>query len=54
MLTGVQKEQLEKSREAAGELSNLLEWETFINDFCLAVKIMAEVMDAMEMPDIDD
>lgn len=54
MLTNEQKEQFEKCKEAAGELPDVMEREAFANGFCLAVKIMAEVMDRMEMPSIDE
>lgn len=50
MLAEAQKEQLEKSREAAGELLNLMEREAFANGFCFAAKIM----DTMEIPSVDE
>lgn len=54
ILTDVQKEQFQKCRETAEELSDLVEREAFSNGFCLAVKIMAEVMGTMEIPSVDE
>lgn len=53
MITEAQKEQFEKCREDAEELSDLMERELFTKGFCLAVRIMAEAMDMMEIPNID-
>jgi len=41
-------------REATAELSNLMEREASTKGFCLTGKIMAEVMDTMRVPDIDE
>jgi len=54
MLTDEQKGQFEECREAADELADLVEREAFANGFCLAVKIMAEVMGTMEIPSVDE
>ncbi len=51
MLTGVQKEQFEKCRDGAEELSALMAREAFSSSFRLVVKIMAEVIDTIEIPD---
>ena len=54
MLTDEQKDWFERCKELEGEISELQEREMFSNGFCLAVKIMAEVMATMDIPSIDD
>ena len=54
MLSDVQKEQYEKVHDCQSELTDLLELEAFAEGFCLAVKIMIEVINTMEIPSIDD
>ena len=54
MLSDVQKEQYEKVHDSQSELTDLLEREAFAEGFCLAVKIMIDVMNTMEIPSIDD
>lgn len=53
-LSDEQKEQLEKIKDCQDELTDLLECNAFAEGFCLAVKIMAEVMSTMEIPSVDD
>ena len=53
LLSEEQKEQLEKLRDCQKELTGLLECNAFAEGFCLAVKIMAEVMSTMEIPSVD-
>ena len=54
MLNEEQKEWFERCKELDGEISELQEREMFTNGFCLAVRIMAEVMSTMEIPSVDD
>ena len=53
MLTTEQKEQYEKLHDVQNKLSCLLEQEAFAEGFCLAVKIMVEVMNTMQHPSSD-
>lgn len=52
MLTDTQKEQYEKLQSYQNELTDLLEREAFTEGFCLAVKIMMEVVNTMEIPSV--
>lgn len=52
VLTEAQKVKHEKCWDAAEELSDLMEWEA--NGFYLAVKIMTEVLETMEIPSVDE
>ena len=54
MLNEEQKDWFERCKELEGEISELQEREMFANGFCLAVRIMAEVMNTMEIPSVDD
>ena len=54
MLDKEQTEWFERCKELGGELSELQEREMFAKGFCLAVRIMAEVMSTMEIPSVDD
>lgn len=54
MLTDEQKEQYEKLHDIQNKLSCLLEQEAFAEGFCLAVKIMIEVMNTMTPTSADD
>ena len=54
MLNDEQKNWFERCKELEGEISELQEREMFSNGFCLAVRIMAEVMATMDIPSIDD
>jgi len=54
MLDKEQKDWFERCKELGGELSELQEREMFTKGFCLAVRIMAEVMNTMGVPDIDE
>jgi len=54
MLDKEQKDWFERCKELGGELSELQEREMFSKGFCLAVRIMAEVMSTMEIPSVDD
>ena len=54
MLNEEQKDWFERCKELEGEISELQEREMVANGFCLAVKIMAEVMSTMEIPSVDD
>ena len=54
MLNEEQRDWFERCKELEGEISELQERELFANGFCLAVKIMAEVMSTMEIPSVDD
>ena len=54
MLNEEQKDWFERCKELEGEISELQEREMFANSFCLAMRIMAEVMSTMELPSIDD
>lgn len=52
-LSDPQKEQFEKLCSCQGELTDLLERRAFAKGFRLAVKLMADAMNAMEIPSID-
>ena len=54
MLNDEQRDWYERCMELEGEISVLQEREMFANGFCLAVRIMAQVMSTMEIPSIDD
>lgn len=54
MLADEQKEQYEKLHDVQNKLSCLLEQEAFAEGFCLAAKIMIEVMDTMGRPSLKD
>lgn len=54
MLSDIQKEQYEKLHNCQDELTGLLDRKAFAEGFCLAVKIMVDVMNTMEIPSIDD
>ena len=54
MLSDIQKEQYKKLHNCQDELTDLLERKAFSEGFCLAVKIMVDVMNTMEIPSIDD
>ena len=54
MLSDMQKEQYEKLCDSQNELTGLLEREAFIEGFCLATKIMIDVISTMEIPSVDD
>lgn len=54
MLSGAQKEQYEKLRNCHDELTDLLDREAFADVFCLAVKIMIDIIKTMNIPSIDD
>ena len=54
MLNKEQKDWFERCKELDGEISELQEREMFANGFCLAVRIMVEVMSTMEIPSVDD
>ncbi len=53
-LTDEQKIQFETCRDAADELSDLLQREAFATGFILAVRIMTAVMNTMEIPSVDE
>ncbi len=54
MLDKDQTDWFERCKELGGELSELQEREMFTKGFCLAVRIMAEVMSTMDIPSVDD
>ena len=54
MLDKEQIDWFERCKELGGELSELQGREMFTKGFCLAVRIMAEVMSTMEIPSVDD
>jgi len=54
MLDKEQTDWFERCKELGGELSELQEREMFTKGFCLAVRIMVEVMNTMETPSVDD
>lgn len=54
MLTDEQKDQYEKLHDIQNKLSCLLEQEAFAEGFCLAVKIMVEVMSTLTPASKDD
>ena len=53
-LSKEQREWFEKCKELESELSELQEREMFEKGFCLAIKIMAEVMHTVESPPEDE
>ncbi len=53
-LTDAQKIQFETCRDAADELSDLLQREAFATGFILAVRIMSAVMSTMKIPSVDE
>ena len=53
-LSKEQREWFEKCKELESELSELQEREMFEKGFCLAIKIMAEVMHTVESPPADE
>ena len=53
-LTDEQREQFEKYNEAEDEMTELLACKAFAHGFCIAVKIMCEVMGTMDVPSVDD
>ena len=54
MLNEEQRDWYERCMELEGEISVLQEREMFASGFCLAVRIMAQVMSTMEVPSVDD
>ena len=54
MLNEEQKDWFERCKELNGEISELQEREMFANGFSLAVRIMTQVMNTMEIPAVDD
>ena len=54
MLSEEQKDWYERCMALEGEVSVLQEREMFASGFCLAVRIMAEVMGTIEFPSVDD
>ncbi len=54
MLDKDQTDWFERCKELGGELSELQEREMFAKGFSLAVRIMVEVMNTMEIPSVDD
>lgn len=54
MLDKEQTDWFERCKELSGELSELQEREMFTKGFCLAVRIMVEVMNTMEIPSVDE
>lgn len=54
MLNEEQTDWFERCKELGGELSELQEREMFAKGFCLAVRIVAEIMKTMEIPSVDD
>lgn len=53
MLSAEQLERYEKLRDCQDELADLMERNAFIDGFCLAAKIMIEVMEGTDPPEID-
>ena len=53
MLNDEQKSQYQKLRDCQNELADLMEQSAFAEGFCIAAKLMSEVMDRMEIPHID-
>ena len=53
MLSGEQLERYEKLRDCQDELADLMERGAFIDGFCLAAKIMIEVMEGTDPPETD-
>lgn len=54
MLSDIQKEQYEKLHDCQDELTVMLERKAFSEGFCLAVKIMVNLMNTMEIPSKDN
>ncbi len=54
MLNEEQKDWFERCKKLGAEVSELQEREMFTKGFCLAARIMAEVMSTMEIPSVDD
>lgn len=54
MLTGPQAEQYEKTIDAFNDILTQSEIEAYEFGFALAVRLMMDVMQTMEFPDIDD
>ena len=52
MLSYIQK--YEKLRDCQSELTDLLEREAFAEGFCLAIKIMIDVINTIEILSVDD
>ena len=53
-LTEQQKVIFKKFKDCQSELTDLLEREAFAEGFCLAVKIMIDVINTMEILSVDD
>ena len=53
-LSDKQKELFEKFCDNQSELASLQEKEAFTEGFCIAVKMMVDVMNTMEIPSVDD
>ena len=53
-LSAEQIEKFELFRDSKEELETLLQQQAFAAGFSLAVKIMMEVMETMEIPSVDD
>ena len=54
MLSDTQKEEYIKLYDCQSELTDLLKREAFAEGFSLAMKIMIDVIKAMDIPSIDD
>ena len=54
MLNEEQREWYERCMALEGEVSVLQEREMFATGFCLAVRIMAQVMSTIDFPSVDD
>ena len=54
MLSEEQRDWYERCMELEGEISVLQEREIFADGFCLAVRIMAQVMGTIDFPSVDD
>ena len=54
MLSDTQKEEYIKLYDCQSELTDILEREAFAEGFSLAVKIMIDVINTMDIPSIDD
>ena len=54
MLTEEQQKQFEKCVDCSSELSMSMEYRAFSDGFCLAIKLMVEVMNTMDVPSVDD
>ena len=51
-LSEKQKESFDKFKDCQSEITDLLETEAFTSGFTIAVKLMAEVMKTMEIPEV--